>query len=184
LRSQGFKIMEAQDKARAEAKSKKEELEAKKLSQAGRMVSKKDMMIKQHTEAGAKELMERQKGKERLAEEEKLRKEEEEKEKLRREKEEFGGFTQFELDVVVSYMDPSGDNEISMEELIFAFRSSRRAKAVEKTTIKGRAVLNRILAMIKVLKLELDDFFAIVDAAGNGKGDGEISTRELKVRRR
>ena len=74
-------------------------------------------------------------------------------------------------------MDPGGDDEISLDELMDAFRKSRRAKAVEKGQIKGRKVLNRILTMMKHLELSLDDFFEIVDAAGNAKGDGSVTLR-------
>ena len=78
-------------------------------------------------------------------------------------------------------MDPGGDDEISLDELMDAFRRSRRAKAVEKTTNKGRKVLSRILSMMKTLELSLDDFFEIVDSAGNAKGDGSVTLRELKI---
>ena len=60
-----------------------------------------------------------------------------------------------------------------------AFRRSRRAKAVEKTTVKGRKVLNRVLRMIKYLGLPMDDFFNIIDGAG--KSDGSVSMKELKI---
>ena len=181
LAEKGVKILQEQERVAALKKSKKEELVEKKRGQLGRMVSKKDLLIRQHSEKGAQALLDRQKGKDQLAADQQKQKEEEAAEALRKEKEEFGGFTQYELDVVVNYMDPSGDNEITMDELMHAFRTSRRAKAVEKTTIKGRAVLSRILNMITVLHLELDDFFEIMDSAGQGKSDGEISTRELKI---
>jgi len=99
----------------------------------------------------------------------------------RKEREEEQGFTAMELDLLVGFLDPGGDNEITFDELEGAFRRSRRAKAVEKVEKRGRKVLGRIMHIMKVLEMDLETFFDMLDSAGSGKSDGEISSREIKI---
>ena len=180
LAEKGAKLLEEQARVAAAAKSAKDALEAKKRAQQGRMISRKEMMIKRVTEKQVHETSMRKLGKAHAA---KVAADQAMSSELGKSQGEgggeFGGFSQFEIDVCVNYMDPGGDNEITLEELMEAFRRSRRAKAVEKTTLKGRKVLARIMMMIRTLELSLQDFFKIVDGAG--KSDGNVSMKELKI---
>ncbi|GMH70845.1 hypothetical protein TrST_g2624 [Triparma strigata] len=175
LAEKGRVLMEREAKILADKKSAADAILAKKESQRGKMISKKDRMMMEMSKSRDDAQSKRELGKEAA-----LKSENQEKAAVaKKEAEEFGGFSNYEIDVVVHFMDPGGDNCISLDEMMDAFRKSRRAKAVEKTTNKGRKVLRRILNMIKMLDLTLVDFFDIVD--GVGKNDGSISIKELKI---
>jgi Ca2+-binding EF-hand superfamily protein len=105
-----------------------------------------------------------------------------------------GGFSAKEIKMVVKFIDNLGDGEnagdgtIDNGELEHAFRQGRRTRANAAMEGVGANLCKRFRKMLKTATdketgltgIGLKKWFKSCDTSGAGKGDGQISTKELR----
>jgi Ca2+-binding EF-hand superfamily protein len=105
-----------------------------------------------------------------------------------------GGFSGREIKMVVKFIDNlgdganAGDGTVDVGELEHAFRQGRRTRASAQMEAVGAALCRKFERMLKTARdkdtglvgVSVERWFRSCDKSGAGKGDGQISTKELR----
>jgi len=106
-----------------------------------------------------------------------------------------GGFSGKEIKMVVKFVDNLGDGDnagdgtIDVGELEYAFRQGRRTRANAQMEALGGGLVKRFERMLKkatdrdtgLTGVTVQKWFKSCDTSGGGKGDGQVSTKELRI---
>ena len=97
------------------------------------------------------------------------------------------GFSMKEIRRVLKYIDSMGepddgpsDGKISLLELDKAFRRAKRARAGKEYEVLGRECVYKLEALMDHNDMSVDEWFSEMDNSQGGKGDGTVSTLELR----
>ena len=96
------------------------------------------------------------------------------------------GFTMKEIRRVLRYIDGMSEDDgpsdgmISFIELDKAFRRTKRAAAGKQYEEVGRALVYRLERLMEILNMSPEEWFKTMDNSQAGKGDGTVSTLELR----
>uniref|UniRef100_A0A7S2B085 EF-hand domain-containing protein n=1 Tax=Florenciella parvula TaxID=236787 RepID=A0A7S2B085_9STRA len=97
------------------------------------------------------------------------------------------GFSMKEIRKVLNYIDSMGepddgpsDGKISLRELDQAFRRAKRARAGKEYEVLGRECVYKLEALMEQCDVTVEEWFKEMDNSQGGKGDGTVSTLELR----
>ncbi|CAN0278675.1 unnamed protein product, partial [Ectocarpus sp. 8 AP-2014] len=92
-------------------------------------------------------------------------------------------FADEDIDKLLKFFDKAGrgDDKVTLEEMISGFRKIRRKWATVKAERAGRAVLAKVVRLMRRAGMSLEEWFNFMDISQNGHGDGKLTALELRV---